>query len=62
MATVRTNENGELFLIDPEAFAIACVIGKHNCKNTLDANADRIEYFRQRIVEIGRGVCQLPRR
>ncbi len=28
-------------------------VGKHNCKNTLGINADRVEHFKRRLVERG---------
>lgn len=45
--------NGQTVLVDPTAFAMIKAVNKHNCKNTFDMNADRIEHFKNRIVEKG---------
>jgi hypothetical protein len=45
--------NGRLVLDDPDAMAVINALGKHNCKNTLKINADRVEHFKQRLVEHG---------
>ena len=47
-ATVREID-GQLVLDDPDALAVARVVAKHNCKLTLEANADRVVHFTQRI-------------
>lgn len=52
-ARVEVGPNGELVLIDPMAYAVAKAVSKHNCKNTLEANADRVIHFRNRVVERG---------
>jgi hypothetical protein len=52
-ARVEVGPNGELVFIDPMAYAVAKAISKHNCKNTLAANADRIVHFRNRVIERG---------
>ena len=53
MATVDQNEHGNLVLIDPECVAVARAVGKHNCKATLEMNADRVTHFRNRATERG---------
>lgn len=45
--------DGQLVLDDPEAVAVINAVGKHNCKNTLEINADRVDHFRQRLAERG---------
>lgn len=45
--------NGQIVLDDPDAFAVAMAVGKHNCKGTLEANADRVAHFKQRMVDRG---------
>ena len=54
MATVEVNEAGQLVLNDPVGLAVARAVEKHNCRLTLEANADRVEHFRRRAVELGR--------
>jgi len=49
-AVVR-NINGQLVLDDPDVMAVIQVVGKHNCKNTLELNADRVEHFKRRLAE-----------
>jgi hypothetical protein len=44
---------GQLVLDDPEALAVIRAVNKCNCQNTLKLNAERIGYFKQRIVELG---------
>ncbi len=46
--------DGELVLHDPEAYAIIQAVGKHNCKNTLDMNAERVIHFKKRHAELGK--------
>lgn len=53
-ARVEVGPDGQLILIDPMAVAVAKAVAKHNCKNTLAANADRVDHFRRRVVELGR--------
>jgi len=53
-ARVEVGPDGQLILIDPTFAAVVKAIAKHNCKNTLEANADRIAHFRNRVVELGR--------
>ncbi len=45
--------DGQLVLDDPEAVAIIRVVEKHNCRNTLELNADRVAHFKNRLVELG---------
>jgi hypothetical protein len=45
--------DGKLVLIDPHAAAIIDMVNKYNCKNLFDLNAERIEYFKNRINEKG---------
>lgn len=45
--------NGQLVLDDPEAVAVISAVSKHNCKNTLEANADRVTHFKKRLAERG---------
>lgn len=48
MVTVERGPNGELMLNDPEALGVMRVVEKHNCRLTLEANADRVAHFRDR--------------
>ena len=50
-ATVREID-GQLVLDDPDALAVTRAIGKINCKNTVDACADRVAHFRRRVVAL----------
>lgn len=52
-ARVEVGPNGELVLIDPVACAVAKAVAKHNCRNTFEANADRVVHFRNRVIERG---------
>lgn len=45
--------DGQLVLDDPEAVTVIRAINKGNCRNTLEMNADRIEYFKRRLSECG---------
>lgn len=45
--------NGQLVLDDPDAYAFAKVVGKHNCKATLNLNKDRMVHFAKRVHEKG---------
>jgi hypothetical protein len=49
-ATVREID-GELVLDDPDALAVARAVAKHNCKATVDHQAERVAHFRQRVVD-----------
>jgi hypothetical protein len=40
--------DGQLVLDDPDAVAVARAVEKHNCRLTLDAQAERIAYFKGR--------------
>lgn len=51
-ATVR-EINGQLVLDDPAAVGMIRAVGKHNCAGTMEAQADRVAYFKQRIEERG---------
>jgi hypothetical protein len=51
-ATVRKIE-GQLVLDDPDAVALVRAVSKHNCRNTLKINADRVEHFKRRLTERG---------
>ena len=37
--------------VDPDALAVARAVEKHNCQGMLEANADRIKHFKQRLME-----------
>jgi hypothetical protein len=43
--------NGQLVLDDPDALAVARAVAKHNCRLTLEAHADRVAHFIQRVSE-----------
>ena len=45
--------NGQLVLDDPNARAVIGAVSKHNCKNTLEINADRVSHFKKRLAERG---------
>ena len=45
--------DGKLVLDDPDAVAMIHAVGKHNCKNTLELNADRVKHFKRRLGERG---------
>ena len=45
--------NGQLVLDDPDALAVIHAVGKHNCRNTLELNADRVEHFKRRLTDRG---------
>ena len=53
-ARVEVGPDGQLILIDPMAVAVAKAVAKHNCKNTFAINADRVEHFRNRVIQLGR--------
>lgn len=44
---------GQTVLVDPVAYSAMKAVEKHNCKNTLDLNADRVVHFKNRIAEKG---------
>lgn len=54
-ARVEVGPDGQLILIDPVAASVALAVAKHNCRNTLALSADRVDYFRQRAVQLGQG-------
>ena len=43
--------DGQLVLEDPDAVAVMRAVSKHNCRGTLEANADRVAYFAGRVRE-----------
>jgi len=45
--------DGQLVLDDPIAVAVISAVEKHNCRNTLELNADRVEHFKRRLTERG---------
>ncbi len=45
--------DGQLVLDDPDAVAVIHAVEKHNCRNTLEMNADRVSHFRNRLAERG---------
>ena len=47
-ATVREID-GQIVLDDLDAVAVS----KHNCRNSLEFNADRVEHFKRRLTERG---------
>jgi len=47
MAVVR-EVNGQVVLDDPVALGIIHAVEKHNCRNTLEMNADRVVHFKRR--------------
>lgn len=49
-ATVR-EVAGQMVLDDPQAVAIVVAVAKHNCKGTLELNAERVSHFKQRITD-----------
>jgi len=45
--------DGQLVLDDPIAVAVISVVEKHNCRNTLELNADCVEHLKRRLTERG---------
>ncbi len=45
--------NGQMVLDDPVALIVFRAVEKHNCKNTLELNAERVKHFKQRVIERG---------
>ena len=45
--------DGQLVLDYPVAVAVISAVEKHNCRNTLELNADRVEHFKRRLTERG---------
>jgi hypothetical protein len=52
-ATVR-NIDGQIVLDDPDGLALMKAVEKHNCRNTLLAQAERVEHFARLAAEMGR--------
>ena len=46
--------NGQLVLEDPVAHAVVRAVEKHNCRILLEAHGERVEYFKRRVVALGR--------
>lgn len=53
-AHLEVAEDGQLVLVDPQAFAAMLAVNKHNCLATAAVNAERIAYFKERVVTLGR--------
>lgn len=51
--------DGKLVPDDPDAVAMTCAVGKHNCRGTLKLNADRLAHFRRRFKERGMTVSDV---
>lgn len=45
--------DGQLVLDDPDALAVFQAVGKHNCRNVLSLNADRVQHFKTRLADRG---------
>ncbi len=45
--------DGQLVLDDPDAVAVIRAVEKHNCRNTLELNTDRVAHFKNRLAERG---------
>lgn len=45
--------DGQLVLEDPDALVMIKVVDKINCRQTFEAQAERVAYFKNRIVERG---------
>jgi len=43
--------DGQLVLDDPYAVAVIKAVEKHNCRNTLELNVDRVAHFKQRLMD-----------
>ena len=55
MAHIDIGPDGELVLVDPEAFGVVMAVAMHNhaislqnCKSILEMNSERVEHFRNR--------------
>lgn len=46
--------DGQLVLDDPAARGVMMAVGKHNCKRTLELNADRVAHFKGRMEKLGK--------
>lgn len=51
--TVVREIKGQLVIDDPVAVAMIHAVAKHNCKNTLELNTDRVKHFKNRLAERG---------
>ena len=51
-AVVRKVDD-QLVLDDPDAVAVIRAVEKHNCRNTLELNEERVEHFKRRLAERG---------
>lgn len=45
--------DGQLVLDDPVATEVFRAVEKHNCRKTLEINADRVAHFKRRLAELG---------
>ena len=45
--------DGQFVLDDPDAVAVIHAVEKHNCRNTLKLNVDRVAHFKNRIMKRG---------
>jgi len=45
--------DGQLVLNDPVAVGVIHAVSKHNCRSTLELNADRVEHFKGRLADRG---------
>ncbi len=52
-ATVREID-GKLVLDDPDALAVMRAVAKHNCRNTYEAQGERVLHFQARAVQLGK--------
>jgi hypothetical protein len=55
-ATVR-EVDGELVLDDPDALGAIKAVAKHNCRLTLEGQADRVAHFKARAIARGVDTC-----
>ena len=51
-AVIRT-DGDQIVLDDPDGLVVIRAVEKHNCRNTLDANLDRVAHFKNRAAELG---------
>jgi len=52
-------QNCQPIIIDPNAIAVATAIAKLNCRSMLDANADRVAHFKQRLRARGQSASDI---
>ena len=52
VAVVR-EVDGQMVIDDPVAVGVIQAVEKHNCRNTLELNADRVAHFKRRLGERG---------